>query len=70
MNTMKNPPSGDQGLAFQTHALQMNSLANFRFSMVWMYNNSTILISVLKFKARNSQRENMKTIPLGEIVIL
>ena len=23
MNTMKNPPSGDQGLAFQTHALQM-----------------------------------------------
>ena len=23
MNTMKNPPSGDQGLAFQTHAQQM-----------------------------------------------
>ena len=23
MNTMKDPPSGDQGLAFQTHALQM-----------------------------------------------
>ena len=23
MNTMKNPPSGDQGLAFQTHTLQM-----------------------------------------------
>ena len=23
MNTTKNPPSGDQGLAFQTHALQM-----------------------------------------------
>ena len=23
MNTMKNPPSGDQGLAFQTYALQM-----------------------------------------------
>ena len=23
MNTMRNPPSGDQSLAFQTHALQM-----------------------------------------------
>ena len=23
MNTTKNPPSGDQGLVFQTHALQM-----------------------------------------------
>ena len=23
MNTMKKPPSGDQGLAFQTHALQV-----------------------------------------------
>lgn len=48
----------------------MNSLAKFRFSMVWMNNNSSILILGLKFKARNSQRENMKTIPLGEIVIL
>ena len=50
--------------------LQMNSLAKFRFSMVWMNNNSSILILGLKFKARNSQTENMKTIPLGEIVIL
>ena len=23
MNSMKNPPPGDKGLAFQTHALQM-----------------------------------------------
>ena len=29
MNTTKNPPPGDQGLAFQTHALQMTLLGPF-----------------------------------------
>ena len=29
MNTMKNPPSGNQGLAFQTHALQMTLFGPF-----------------------------------------
>ena len=28
-NTMKNPPPGDQGLAFQAHALQMTLFGPF-----------------------------------------
>ena len=47
MNTTKNPPPGDQGLAFQTHALQMILFGPFYVRTRYCYGPSRIVSLLL-----------------------
>ena len=55
MNTMKNPPPGDQGLAFQTHALQMILFGPFYVRAQHRYGSSRIKSLQDRYKVYRQQ---------------